>query len=246
MQNRRIILATLTLAVLAVITGCGSSYNPDDILAFKKPDNTIVTAENYILQPPDEIEIHCKAVMELDMQIQTIRPDGKISFQGIGEIIAAGKTPAQLALDLREKIVMLYALAGENPIDVRITVFKSKVYYVLGQVYFEGPKICTGRDTVLTALSAARPNIMAWKERVTIIRPSADPSIAPKIFEINYKDMMERGDISKNVLLEEGDIIYVRPTILAAVAMVIEEAVRPIGRAFSTVNIVSGTPGGGR
>ncbi len=53
--------------------------------------------------------------------------------------------------------------------------------------------------------------------------------------------------MSKNVRLEEGDVIYVPPTILAAIAKVVEEFVRPIGSAFSTVNIVqrAGTGGGG-
>ena len=42
--------------------------------------------------------------------------------------------------------------------------------------------------------------------------------------------------------IEEGDIVYVPPTILAAISMKVEEIVRPIGRAFSTVNIVQGPP----
>jgi hypothetical protein len=40
------------------------------------------------------------------------------------------------------------------------------------------------------------------------------------------------------VLLQEGDVIYVPPTVLAAIAMKIEEVIRPIARAFSGANIV--------
>jgi hypothetical protein len=86
---------------------------------------------------------------------------------------------------------------------------------------------------------------MAWKERIQVIRPSADPNVKPRIFEVNLERMIVHGDTSKNVMLQEGDIIYVPPTILASIALKVEEAVRPIGRAFSTVNIVqrAGTPG---
>ena len=160
-----------------------------------------------------------------------------VTFEGIGEVKAAGRTPKELADVIREKAVMLYALTGENPIAVKVDVFESKWYYVVGQVYYEGPKVYTGRDTVLKAIAEARPSILAWSKRVQVIRPSADKSISPKIFEVNYKDMIVRGEISKNVLLQEGDIIYVPPTVLARIAMTMEEFLRPIGRAFSATTI---------
>ena len=242
MRCKSVFLQVILFTFLACMTGCFSS-NPKDIQAFAKPTQIDVTAEGYILQPPDEIEIQCSKVPEIHMQRQQIRPDGIVSFEALGEIHAAGKTPKELAEVIREKILLLYALTGENPIDVRIVTYKSKVFYVLGEVYFEGPREATGRDTVLTALATARPTVMGWLERVQVIRPSADKKVKPKIFELNYRKMTAHGDTSKNVLLEEGDIVYVPPTILAAIALKVEEFIRPIGRAFSTVNIVQGTPG---
>ena len=242
MRCKAIFIQMVLLTFLLGAGGCFSS-NPSDIKAFVKPAQVIVTARDYILHPPDEVEIHCSKVPEIHLQRQQIRPDGKVSFEALGEIEAAGKTPRELAKLLREKTLLLYALTGENPVDVRIVVYKSKVYYVLGQVLFQGPKVSTGRDTVLTALAAARPTVLAWIERIQVIRPSADKNVRPRIFEVNYDRMAAHGDTSKNVLLQEGDIIYVPPTVLAAVAMKIEEFVRPIGRAFSTVNIVQGSPG---
>jgi polysaccharide export outer membrane protein len=194
------------------------------------------------MQPPDEVEIHCSKVPEVHLQRQQIRPDGKVAFEAIGEVQAAGKTPKELASLLYQKIVLLYALTGENPIDVRVVAYKSKVFYVLGQVYFEGVQESTGRDTVLTALAKARPTTLAWQGRIQIIRPSADKNDKPKIFELDYDEMIAHGDTSQNVLLQEGDIVYVPPTVLAAIGMKIEELVSPIGRAFSTINIVQGPP----
>jgi protein involved in polysaccharide export with SLBB domain len=223
------------------IGGCFSS-RPGDIEAFLRPEQVVVTAETYVLAPPDEIEIHSSKVPELDLQRQRIRPDGKVSFEGLGEVEAAGRTPGQLAEVLSAKAKTLYTLPGENLIDVRIVEYQSKVYHVLGEVYFNGPRTYTGRDTVLTALATARPTVLAWKERVQIIRPSSNPKGRPKIFEVNYDRMIAHGDMRKNVLLQEGDIIFVPPTVLAAIGMKVEELVRPIARAFSTVNIVSGQP----
>ena len=242
MRCKTISLYAVMLIFVVSLTGCFSS-NSADIQAFIRPEQKTVTAENYILQPPDEIEIHCSKVPEIHLQRQQIRPDGKVSFEGLGWIEAAGKTPEQLADILRMKVLGLYALVGDKPIDVRVVTYRSKRFYVLGQVYIPGPKIYTGRNSVLSAIAEAQPNPMAWVERIQIIRPSHDKNIKPKIFEVNLDRMIAHGDISKNVLLEEGDIIYVPPTVLAAIALKIEEFVRPIGRAFSTVNIITGTPG---
>ncbi|MBN2457241.1 MAG: polysaccharide biosynthesis/export family protein [Sedimentisphaerales bacterium] len=241
MQFTVVSLRVVLLTFLVSLAGCFSS-NPKNIEAFIKPAQIDVTSDGYVLQPPDVVEIYCTKVPEVHGQSQQIRPDGIVTFEVLGEIQAAGKTPKQLAELLRERIMLLYDLAGEHPVDVRITAYESKVYYVLGQVYFRGTQEYTGRDTVLTALARARPTTLAWEERVQVVRPSADKSVKPKIFEVNYDRMVAHGDTSKNVLLQEGDIVYVPPTILAAIGLVVEEIVSPIGRAFSTVNIMQGPP----
>ncbi len=232
MKHKRLISGAFLSLITISLTGCFSS-NPADIEAFLMPDKVDVTAESYVLQPPDEVEVHCSRVPEIDKQRQRIRPDGKISFETLGEMEAAGRTPTQLANILRGKVLELYKLEGEKPIDIRIVAYQSKVFYVLGQVLSPGPKIYTGRDTALTAIAHARLNPMAWKERIQVIRPSRDENVKPKIFEVNFERMVVHGDTSKDVLLQEGDIIYVPPTVLAVVSLKLEEVLRPIARAFS-------------
>lgn len=231
----------MLLASTAFVAGCFSS-NPEDIQAFVKPYEVNVTTDHYILQPPDEIEIHCTQVPEVHLQRQRIRPDGKVSFEGIGEVEAAGKTPAQVATILKEKIGQLYSVPGDHPVDVRIAAYGSKVFYVVGQVMRPGPMNYTGRDSVLTALAATYPNPLAWKERVQVIRPAATEDAVPRIFEANFKKMTEHGDTSKDVLLQEGDIVYVPPTVLAAIGMVLEEFISPVARAFYGWYLVQNPP----
>lgn len=237
----------LSLIVATMASGCFSSH-PSNISAFLTPDmdtqKNKVTSNSYILMPPDEITVHCSRVPEIDGQSQRIRPDGKISFESIGEIIAAGKTPEEVANELEQKTASLYTLPGENPIDVRLIAYQSKSFYVLGQVNRPGPKVYTGRDSVLEALAEAQLNPMAWKTRIQVIRPSGIQDIPPKVFEVNYNWMAIHGDLRKNVLLQEGDIIYVPPTPFAAVAMAIEQVMRPIARAFTGSYILEqGTSG---
>ena len=220
-----------------IVSGCFSS-TPNDIHSFLMPYQVDTTTSEYVLQPPDEIYVSCSKVPIVHDQRQKIRPDGKISFEDIGEIEAAGKTPEQLAEDIKLKVIQLYKLMNDNPIDVRISYYQSKFYYVLGQVNSPGPRIYTGRDTALKAISLAEPNPMAWIERIQVIRPSTDKKVKAKIFEINFDHLIAHGDASKNVLLQEGDIIYVPPTILGWMALKVEEVIRPIARAFSGIYTV--------
>jgi polysaccharide export outer membrane protein len=222
-----IIVSLITIS----LTGCFSSY-PADIEAYLRPDKVDVTAERYVLQPPDQIMVHCSEVPEIHMHAQIIRPDGKISFEDIGEIEAAGRTPEQLANILRGKVLELYKLEGDNPVNIRIITYQSKRYYVLGQVVRPGPQVYSGRDTVFSALAATIPTPQAWLDRIQVIRPSRDENVKAKIFEVNYDRMAAHGEQAKDVLLQEGDVIYVPPTILAAAALKIGEFIQPLGAAL--------------
>jgi len=244
MNYAKTITVVALLLIAAAGAGCGSVCNPADIQAFAKPHEVDVTADNYVLQPPDDIAIHCTKVPEIHLQVQRIRPDGKVSFEGIGEMEVAGKTIGEVVEMMRQKVAELYKLVGDYPIEVRVVGFRSKVFYVLGQVDMPGVKIYTGRDSVLTAISEAHVSVTAWEQRTRVVRPSRDPNVKPKIFKVNYKRMIARGDASKDVLLQEGDIIYVPATILASIAMKLEEAIRPLARAFSGAYMIQNVPGG--
>ena len=45
--------------------------------------------------------------------------------------------------------------------------------------------------------------------------------------------VLRKGDSQQNILLQPGDIVYVQPTILAAIGKVVAEIVAPIGQAMS-------------
>jgi polysaccharide export outer membrane protein len=239
-RSRKLSVVTVLVCV-SLVAGCFSS-RPEDIQAWVKPYEVNVTATEYIVQPPDEIEIHCAQVPEVNLQRQRVRPDGKVSFEALGEIEAAGRTPAQIADAIQERYKNLYIVPGDHPVDVRIMVYASHVYYVLGQVMRPGPRVYTGRDNLLTALAEATPNTLAWKSRIQVVRPTLTEGEEPRVFEVNYEKMIIHGDATKDVLLQDGDIVYVPPTILAAAAMLIEEFITPVARAFYGAYLVQNPP----
>ncbi len=226
-----------------MLSGCFSS-RPEDIQAFQFPNETEVTMEEYILQPPDTVTVISTQIPLLRGAetspgfTQVIKPDGTISLEEIGHIPVAGKTPRQVAEIISQKLSALYKLAGNYPVDVQV-VNQSKFYYVIGQVERPGAYTYTGRDSVLQAVARAVPTNLAWKEKIQVIRPAKAPSERSLVFNLNFKKMAEHGRMEQNVLLENGDVIYVPPTILASVGLTIQEIVGPIFAGGSAYRVLS-------
>ncbi len=216
----------------AWLSGC-NYHDPTDIMAFYKPQQVFVTAEDYIILPPDEIVVYCSNVPEIHEQRETVRPDGKVSFEVVGEIEIAGKTPSQAAELIRERVSGLYNLAGDFPVEVRVFENRSKYYYVVGEVKNPGPQPCSGRDSLVHAVNLAVPEVTAWKQRIRVIRPAEEEGAKPEVFEYNLMRLLKQGDGRQNVLLQPGDVVYVQPTILAAIGKVVAELVYPIAQAAS-------------
>jgi len=240
MGYQKIFVGCVLLTLMVCLAGCFSARS-DDIEAFLRPDEAQVTADDYLLQPPDQITVISTKVPELrgtDRSIgltQTVRPDGYVSFETVGEVKVAGKTPHQVAEIISERLSNLYTFASDYPVDVRLTRNESKYYYVIGMVANPGAQIYTGRETTLSAIAKAVPNVQAWEEETQIIRPTLALAERPKIFKLDFKRMIEHGDMSGNVLLQEGDVIYVPPTILASIGLTLQEIVGPLRGGASIV-----------
>ena len=240
MGYQKIFVGCVLLTLMVCLTGCFSA-RPGDIEAFLRPDEAQVTADDYLLQPPDQITVISSKVPELAGTVrtvgltQTIRPDGYISFETVGEVHVAGKTPRQVAEIIGERLKKLYTFASDYPVDVRVARNESKYYYIIGMVANPGAQIYTGRETTLSAIAKAVPNVQAWEEETQIIRPTLALAERPKIFKLDFKRMIERGDMSGNVLLQEGDVIYVPPTILASIGLTLQEIVGPLRGGASIV-----------
>ena len=186
----------------------------ENIQAWAKPYETNVTADRYIVQPPDELELRCAQVPEVNMQRQRVRPDGKISFEVLGDFDVAGKTPEEISVDVGKRIKEHYTLEEEHAVDVRVAVFASHVYYVMGQVSRPGPRNYTGRDSTLTAIAEAMPNSLAWQRRDPG-GPAGGPGghRAAGLLGWISRRWPPREIRTKDVLLQEGDIVYVPPTV---------------------------------
>src|SRR6185436_12105005 len=142
------------LLLLMISSGCASKK---EAVANNQINNWLVgrkTAElpvDYHVQSPDVLLIQAPKMSELKEEKVTVRPDGKISLNLLGEVFVADMTPAEIARKLRQLALKFYEKDAAE-VFVSVLEFKSKVVYVFGQVDEPGIKPFTGRDTLLDML----------------------------------------------------------------------------------------------
>src|SRR5258706_275729 len=223
---------TLVISILPLIglgAGCASkkqAMSNDQINQWlSRRDNAALPYE-YRVQSPDTLLILAPRIKELNGEKTTVRADGKITLNLVGDVLVADMTPAAIARKIRSLVLKYYEKDAAD-IYVQVAEFKSKVVYVFGQVDEPGIKPFTGKDTVLDVLGQARLNDKAWPQKIVIVRPNDDPNIHQKV-TVDVKQMWQTGDVKENFMLEEGDVVYVPPSPLAQASMTFSRLLSPI------------------
>lgn len=195
----------LTLITIIGIAGCaGKPRLPEESLT---PAGPSVLIESYKMAVGDQLQINVWKNPELSVSAP-IRPDGKVSMPLIGEVMAVGNTPEQLAEDIERKLtayvkspnvtVILTSLQGHEFLSrIRIT---GAVTENISISYHQGMTVL---DAVLAAGSV---NLYADSNDTKLHRRTSKGS---ETYDIRLKDIMEKGDMSTNIYLLPGDIITV-------------------------------------
>ena len=178
--------------------------------------------KEYTFSPGDTIDVKFFYTPELN-EAQDVRPDGKIALQIIGEVTAAGKTPAQLRW-LLEKLYDSHLKDPEIPVVVRS--FSNQLVYVVGQVMRPGTIEVSGQITALEAIMEAGG--VDFKEaqvkNVVVIRHYEGTRYG---YLLNMEPIL-KGKESRPFFLEPKDIVYVPRTEIAKVNQWIDQYINRI------------------
>ncbi|MBW2108857.1 MAG: polysaccharide biosynthesis/export family protein [Deltaproteobacteria bacterium] len=157
----------------------------------------------FLLGPGDLLEVSVWKDEALSRQV-VVRPDGKISFPLIGDIVAQGRTVAQLREAVEEKIKVY---VPDAPVNVMVVQVGSPKVYVVGKVAKPGLYIMGAPVRVMQVLAmAGGTTSFAKKDDIIIIRQEKGDQ---KVFEFNYSDVAEGKDLAQNILLQPGDTVVV-------------------------------------
>jgi len=159
---------------------------------------------SYIIGNGDILEIVTWKEEDFSREEIIVRLDGMISFPLLDDVMAAGKTPTQLKLDIQDG---LKAYVSEPHVTVTVRSAASKRFYILGEVVNTGEYPLTKNLTVLQAFALAG-GFTEWASKKEIILFRRDQG-KETVIRIDYKDIVKGRDFSQNVEIRADDTIVV-------------------------------------
>lgn len=164
------------------------------------------SAKNYVIGPGDVLDIFVWQNPDLSQKAVPVRPDGRISTPLIANIVAAGKTPVQLAKAM-DKALSQYI---RSP---RVTVIVERALSVLSQVQVIGQVV--------------HPESIPYHEGMTVLdvvlaagglTPYAagnDAKLERKVdgrvetLHVRLSNLLNKGELSQNLPVKPGDVLVV-------------------------------------
>ncbi len=170
-------------------------------LGFVRPSECY--GEDYQIAPADVLEISIWGEKDLSRQL-IVRPDGKVSFPLIGDIMVAGRTTTQVKSLVEKKI---REFIPEASATVIVSQLGSLQYFVIGKVAKPGMFNVSRTLTALQALALAGGlTTFADEDSISIIRYE-DGKVLRLPFD--YTDIKHGKHLEQNILLERGDVVLV-------------------------------------
>jgi polysaccharide export outer membrane protein len=154
----------------------------------------------YVIGPGDGLQLFVWKEGELTRELK-VRIDGRITVPLLGDLVADGKTPMQLASELTTELGRFV----EAPlVNVIVGAANSAKIFVIGEVKNTGALEMIGRMTILHALAMSGGFAQfANTDDIVVIR-------GRETIKVNYDKIKDGKDLSQNLMLQAGDTIVVR------------------------------------
>jgi polysaccharide biosynthesis/export protein len=194
--GRLLVLALISVVVAACSSTRAHPPAPTSVESVDRP---------YLIGPLDVLNITVWRNPELSSTV-TVRPDGRISFPLLNDVVAAGRSPTELSKEIE---------AGLSKM-----IQQPSVTIVVGG--FSG----TFAEQIRIVGEAARPQAVPFRKNMSVLdvmiqvgglTDYADGNAAVlvrgseggKQYSLRLSDLLKRGDISANSAVLPGDIIIV-------------------------------------
>lgn len=192
----------LMIGLLVLLQACANMGAVSTV----KNEGELKETPQYIIGAGDRLNIFVWGNTDLSGEVP-VRPDGRITTPLVEDIVASGRTPTQLARELENK---LKRYMKKPVVTVTVTQFTGRFteqIRVVGEV--SSPRALPYREyiTVLDVMIA----VNGLTEFAAGNRASIARTVNGKIHRIPVRlsDLLDEGDISANVQLRPGDILFV-------------------------------------
>jgi polysaccharide biosynthesis/export protein len=195
--------ARLSLALLVSLTcsvAACSSTGPY-VWADSLPASATGSTEGVIIQDGDVVNVRVFNQEPLSTH-EKVRPDGKISIPVVGEVLARGKKPAQLASEIQDR---LKSVVVAPSVTVTLDAGAELKVAVVGEVKNANIFQLEHGANVLHALAAAGGlSDYADGDKVFVLRKSL-----PQRVRFRYQDLRSADPKSISFQLQAGDVVLV-------------------------------------
>jgi len=161
------------------------------------------SGQEYKIGSGDVVQIMTWKEPDFSRDELLVRIDGKVTFPLLGDIQAAGHTPADLKTEIETRLKEYV----DNPI-VTVTIRNpgSQKFYILGEVNKTGEYDLKKELRVLQAFALAGGFTEWAKKEIMLLRYEDGKE---KVIRINYKNISRGEDLSQNIELKANDTIIV-------------------------------------
>jgi protein involved in polysaccharide export with SLBB domain len=203
---------------------------------FAPLDNIPVTAD-YVIGPGDEIILRGWGQVDIDLNV-TVDRTGAIALPKVGSINVAGIRHQDLQGHLKQAIGRVFR---NFELDVALGKLRSIQVFVVGQARRPGAYTVSSLSTLVNTLFASGgPSFKGSLRHIQVKRNGKVVS------EFDLYDFLLKGDKSKDIPLQPGDVVYIPPVgQLAAIdGSINNPAIYELGNETDTLSDLIGMAGG--
>lgn len=164
----------------------------------------------YRIGPLDVLEINSHIGDNVTSQTVTVDNRGKITYSFIDDLSVSGLAPSELDKILTDK---MSAYIKKPRLDVLVKEFNSKSVTVLGEIASlrTGMTVDAGSGRIYLKGKTTLMDLLALSGGYTVDADIRNIKLVRqgRTYRINLYDILEKGDESQNVIVDDGDVVDV-------------------------------------
>lgn len=182
----------------------GSELFSNEGLNFE-PNVTIATPKNYVIGVGDELIVDIYGLSESTKKLR-VNTEGFIRFPNLGPIKVNGLTIEEAQVKIKSKAAKIYTTiaSGNTNVIVSLGQLRSIRVTLVGEVVKPGNYTVSSLSTIMNALYVSGgPNNIGSFRKIELVRSGKT------IVVFDLYDFLLKGDLSKNKILQDEDVIRV-------------------------------------
>lgn len=175
-----------------------------------------VSDDTYKLRVGDTVSFQILEDRKLGIQLTPVNlvvaDSGEVDISYIGRVKAVGKTSKELAADIKAALEKDYYKQATVVLSLNLANRILGRVYIWGQVRTQGPLDIQVNENLTAGQAILRAGGLgdfANKTKVKVVRSGTGPNGEKKVFELNMEDILQKGKVEQDIILQPDDFIIV-------------------------------------